>query len=87
MLHDLPVQECLCENVHGHVIGGTVLQLNESALYHIANEMVMDVNVFCAVRMLCVLGLEWPSASWFPRSRPSLPDPPLTRALVVLMAA
>ena len=55
MLHDLLVWECLCENVCGHVISGTVLQLNESVLYHIANEMVMDVNVFCACVIVIVL--------------------------------
>jgi len=39
------------------------------------------------VRMPCVLGLEWPSASWFPCSRPSSPNPPLAHVLVVLRAA
>src|SRR6266850_5680827 len=37
-----------------------------------------------SVRMPHVLGLEWPSASWFLCSRPSPPNPPLTCALVIL---
>lgn len=39
------------------------------------------------VRMPRVLGPEWPSASWYLRSRPSPPNLPLARMLVVLMAA
>ena len=55
MLRDLPARKHLCENVHGHVVGGAVLQLNESTLYHIANEMVADVNVFRACMIVIVL--------------------------------
>src|SRR6267142_168579 len=55
VLCDLPVWKYLCENVSGHVICWAVLQVNEPPLYHIPNEVVVDVNVLRAHMIVIIL--------------------------------
>ena len=55
MLLDLPARKRFSQNVSGHIVGRAILQLDEPPLYHIMNEVVVDVDVLCAHVIIIIL--------------------------------